>query len=218
VASRKKQKTARQVSPRVAQKRERVREEILAAARAVIVRDGLAAATLGAVADELGLTKAALYYYFPSKDALLNELMYRSMEQQSQSLHDAVEETETGPEALRALIRETVEMYADRLDDFRLQYLQPQLNPDAVQVSAEQLARIRPLNELAYAGAAERVAKGKRGRAGVDPRMMAFLANMAATGVLTIKGLVETFDDPLLYSDEELIDALAKIFEAAAKP
>ena len=41
---------------------------------------------------------------------------------------------------------------------------------------------------------------------------------MAAVGVLTMKGLVERFDDPLLYTDEEMIDALAKIFEAAATP
>jgi hypothetical protein len=47
---------------------------------------------------------------------------------------------------------------------------------------------------------------------------MVFLANVAALGILTMKGMVEHLGDPLLYSDEELIDALARIFEAAAAP
>jgi AcrR family transcriptional regulator len=217
VAGRKK-KTAKKVSPRVEQNRERVREEILAAARAVILRQGLGALTLGSVGEELGLTKAALYYYFDSKDALLNELMYRTMEQQAQGLHDAVEETQSGPQALRALIRETIEMYTDNMEDFRLSYLHAQLSPEAIEIGPEQLERIRPLNDLAYSGAASRMAGSKKGRAGVEPRMMAFLANLAALGVLTMKGLVESFDDPLRYSDDELIEALASIFEAAAEP
>jgi hypothetical protein len=48
--------------------------------------------------------------------------------------------------------------------------------------------------------------------------MMAFLANLAAVGLLTMKGLVESFGDPLIYSDDELIEAFARLFEAAAAP
>ncbi|HQN14250.1 MAG TPA: hypothetical protein PLP74_19215, partial [Quisquiliibacterium sp.] len=156
--------------------------------------------------------------YFPSKDALLEDLSLRSLQAQAQRLHDAVEVTASGTQALRALIAETIRMHAQQMDDFRLSYLHPQLSPDAVRVGPEQLARLRPLNDLSYAGAARRLASGPRGRAGVDPRLMAFLANMAAMGVVMMKGLVEAFDDPLRYSDEELIEALARIFEAAAKP
>ncbi|MBK8593700.1 MAG: helix-turn-helix transcriptional regulator, partial [Sandaracinaceae bacterium] len=50
---------------------DRSREEIIDAVRRVLFRDGLAATTLLAVAREVGLTKAALYYYYPSKDAML---------------------------------------------------------------------------------------------------------------------------------------------------
>jgi len=170
------------------------------------------------VARSVGLTKAALYYYFPSKDALLGELHYRAFARMSQRLHDAVEPTAGGPQALRALIQATVAQYAPRMDDFRLTFLQPQLAPGALQAGPEQLARIRPLNDLAYAGAARRVQSGPAGRAGVNPRLLAFLAHLAALGVLTMKGLVEAFDDPLRYSDEELVDALARVFEAAARP
>jgi AcrR family transcriptional regulator len=202
----------------VARRRERSREEILAATRALILADGLRGLTLDGVAAAVGLTKAALYYYFPSKDALLEELSLRSLHAQAQRLHDAVEGTASGPQALRSLIGETIRMHAQQMDDFRLSYLHPQLAPDALRVGPDQLARVRPLNELSYAGAVERLAAGPRGRAGVDPRLMVFLANLAAMGVVMMKGLVEAFDDPLRYSDDELIEALARIFEAAARP
>jgi len=33
-----------------------------------------------------------------------------------------------------------------------------------------------------------------------------------------MKGMVESFGDPLLYSDEQLVEAFAKVFAAAAAP
>ena len=209
---------APQVATRAARRRERSREEILDAARDLILAYGLRGLTLEGVAAAVGLTKAALYYYFPSKDALLEDLGLRSLRAQAQRLHDAVETTDSGPQALRSLIAETIRMNAQQMDDFRLSHLHPQLAPDALRVGPQQLARVRPLNELSYAGAASRLAAGPRGRAGVEPRLMAFLANQAALGVVMMKGLVEAFDDPLRYSDDELIEALARIFEAAASP
>lgn len=203
-------------------RRERSREEIVDATRRVLLRKGVAGTTLDAVAKEVGLTKAALYYYYPSKDALFFELVYGMIERQSHAVHDAVEETTTGAEALRAIIRELVQSYSSNIDDFRLAYLFGQVaGPGTVHLAAEQLERIRPLNDLAYAGAAERLAtdwKRKRGRADVNPRLMAFLANIAAVGLLTFKGMVESAGDPLLYSDDELIEGLSRIFEAAARP
>lgn len=213
-----------ELSPRVARRerrRERSREEIVLAARGVLLRDGIAATTLDAVAREVGLTKAALYYYFPSKDAVLFEVMYTTFAALSQAIHDAVEQAADGAAALRAIIRETVRFFAPRLDDFRLMYMHAQVTGTAVAVAPEQLARLRPLNDLAYARAARLLAdewKLARGRAQVQPRMIAFLANLAAVGVLTMKGMVEHVGDPLRYTDDELVEALARTFEAAVRP
>jgi AcrR family transcriptional regulator len=207
------------VSPRVARRerrRERSREEIVDATRRVLARDGLSGTTLDAVAREVGLTKAALYYYYPSKDALLFDAVYDILERQATAISAAVDETADGPAALRAIIRETMRAYEGRLDDFRAAYLHAQVaGPGSVAITAEQLAKIRPLNERMFAGAARRLAACP-GSAPVDPRLMAFLANVSALGVLTLKGMVESLDDPLLYTDEQLMDALARIFEAAA--
>jgi AcrR family transcriptional regulator len=214
-----------ELPPRIARRerrRERSRDEIIDAARRVLLRNGIAATTLAAVAKEIGVTKAALYYYYPSKDALLFEVMYQNLVMQTEAIRDAVALADNGAEALGAIVRETVRCYAPRLDDFRLTFLHAQVaKPGSVSVSTDEFARIRPLNDVAYGGTAKMLAndwKKARGRAGVEPRLMAFLAGVAAVGLLTMKGMVESVGDPLAYSDEQLTEGLAKIFAAAAKP
>jgi AcrR family transcriptional regulator len=51
------------------------RPAILAAALRVADRDGLGALTMRRVGDELGVEAMAIYHYFPSKSALLDELV-----------------------------------------------------------------------------------------------------------------------------------------------
>jgi AcrR family transcriptional regulator len=203
-------------------RRSRSREEILEAARRVLFRSGIAATTLDAVAREVGVSKTALYYYFPSKDALLFELVFGAFKAHSQAIHDAVERTKDGGDALRAIVRETVNAFAPCLDDFRLAFLHGQVaGQGAVHLNEQQFARIRPLNDLSFAGAAKRLTeerRKRRGRARVEPRLMAFLAYLAAIGLLTMKGMVESLDDPLKYSDDQLVEGFARIFEAAAAP
>lgn len=201
-------------------RRERSREEILEAARTVLMRDGIAGTTVEAVARELGMTKTALYYYYPSKDALLFEMIFAVFESHAHSVHDAVEKAGNGAAALRAILSDTFNDFASHLDDFRLAYLHGQVaGQGAVKIDDEQFARIRPLNDLFYAGATRKLASnGKKrvGRARVEPRLLAFLAHVAAIGLLTVKGMVESVDDPLVYSDKQLVDGFMRVFEAAA--
>jgi len=204
-------------------RRERSREEILDAARHVLMRKGIAGTTVEAVARELGMTKTALYYYFPSKDAMLFELIYAVLDANAHRVHDAVDKSDGGADALRAIIAGTITDFVTHLDDFRLAYLHGQVaGQGAVKIDNEQFTRIRPLNDLWYAGAAEKLAEGKTrggkraGRAKIEPRLLAFLAHVAAIGVLTVKGMVESVDDPLAYSDKQLIEGMVRVFEAAA--
>jgi len=211
-----------EVSPRIARRerrRERSRDEIVEAARRVLIEKGIAATTLDAVAKEVGLTKAALYYYYPSKDALLFELIYTAIERQAQAVHDGVAQAKDGGEALAAIVRESVRFFGSRLDDFRLAFLLVQVSGGA-KFGPDQFAKLRPLNNLAYGGAAKILTEEratKRGRARVEPRMLAFLASLSAIGLLTMKGLVESVDDPLIYTDEQLIEGFAQVFAAAAE-
>ncbi len=204
------------------QRRHRSREEILTAARCVLLRNGIAATTLDAVAREVGVSKTALYYYFPSKDALFFELVFANLQSQAQAVYDAVEKSKSGGEALGAIVDESVKVFASRVDDFRLAYLQAQVaGQGAVHFDPQQFARIRPLNELFLAGATKKLRdeqKKRPGRAKVEPRLMAFLAYLASIGLLTMKGMVEGLDDPLVYSDAQLVEGFARVFAAAAAP
>jgi AcrR family transcriptional regulator len=201
---------------RRARRRERSREEILDATRRVVMRSGVSAMTLDAVAREVGVSKTALYYYFPSKDALLFELMFRELEAQARAVNDEVAGAPDGAGALGAVIAASVKSFASRIEDFRLTFLQTQLvSPGSVQLDPQQFARIRPLNDLLLAGAAAKLAK-PGAAPGVEPRLLAFLAYLSAIGLLTMKGLVESLNDPLKYSDDELIEALSHVFASAA--
>ncbi len=200
-------------------RRNRTREEILDAARSVLLRSGVAAMTLEAVATEAGMSKTGLYYYFASKDALVFELVYAAVERHAQTVEDAMSRVGTGRDALRAIIAETVGSFAAQIDDFRLIFLLGQTTGGGtLRWSDEQFARLRPLNDLILAPAAKLLGaeqKKRPGSAPVEPRLMAFLAYLSAVGVLTMKGMVEQVNDPLVFSDEQLIDGLSRVFEAA---
>ncbi|MTH78428.1 TetR family transcriptional regulator [Paracoccus aestuariivivens] len=198
-------------------RRDRSRDEILAAARTVLLRDGIAAVTLDAVAREAGMSRTGLYYYFASKEVLVFELVFAIWHGQAERVRDAVEGADTGEAALGAIIRATVDGYAPQLDDFRVAYLLGQVsNTSGLQLSEEEFQRIRPINDMMLGRASRMLAQDSR-QDGVEPRLLSFLAFVSALGVLTMKGLVESQGDPLLYSDEQMIEALSKVFAKAAR-
>ncbi len=181
-----------------------------------MLRDGIGAVTLDAVSREAGMSKTGLYYYFASKEALVFELVFAVWQSHGERVSCAVDAVETGQEALSAVIRNTVERFAPQMDDFRLAFLVSQISgPSGLQVSQEQFERIRPLNNLILSEATAKLSESDRPGV-VEPRLLGFLAFVSALGVLTMKGLVESLGDPLLYSDEQLIDGLSKVFATAS--
>lgn len=59
---------------------EQTRRRILDAAALWLNNKGLAATSLQDLADEVGLQTASLYYHFPSKDALIEEVLHKGIE------------------------------------------------------------------------------------------------------------------------------------------
>lgn len=76
--------TGTQMDDRRRQRRERqhaaVRGEIKDMARTHMARDGAAALSLRAVATDMGLSSAAIYYYYPNRDALITDLIVDGFE------------------------------------------------------------------------------------------------------------------------------------------
>ena len=160
---------------RRARRRDRSREEILEAARAVLLRSGLAAMTLDAVATEAGMSKAGLYYYFASKDALVFELVYGVFERMARRVDAGVRRSEDGAGALAP----------SSANGGRLRPAHRRLPPrlHAGQVAGDGGLRWSPSSSRgsrrsttsAYGAAAGRLRE--EGRAPVEPRLMAFLAH-----------------------------------------
>ncbi|MDX8031334.1 TetR family transcriptional regulator [Lentzea sp. BCCO 10_0856] len=74
-------------------------ERILVSARALFAERGYRATSMQAIADQVGITKAALYYHFASKDELLRHLTLPLLDELEGALGDA--EAAGDPEAVR---------------------------------------------------------------------------------------------------------------------
>jgi AcrR family transcriptional regulator len=82
-----------------------VREKLLDAADAVVVRQGIANLTLEAVAAEAGVSKGGLLHHFPTKNRLVEALVSRCAENWRACFTDAYARTSEGPGRMaRALV------------------------------------------------------------------------------------------------------------------
>lgn len=96
------------------------RLEVLAAARRVIIRDGIEAATTRAIAREAGYSSGVLSHYFDDKDDILSSLLRQSHERVRQR---RVRRTAgvTGLAALRELLLDSLPLDAERTREARLE-------------------------------------------------------------------------------------------------
>ena len=200
-------------------RRNQTRAEILDTARDAVLRSGLASFTLSAVADELALTKPALYYYFDSKEALLFELLLREWVESATEVQAAVEETESGADAVEQLMRTVFNRYRDRLELFVLFFKMGPGGEFEGIIGPKELERIRPINDMLYGGAEARLRADQRNGGFPkkrDPRRYAFTAHMAVIGLLNMKAIAASAKDPLIHSDEDMIDDMCTTFRVAA--
>ena len=209
----------RQSSPRVRKKRQRMRQEILAAARDILLQEGPDAVTLNAVSGRLDMTKPALYHYFDSKEALARSLVTTLIDEEINALLKVLTEVEATDRLLGTMIRGFHAHYADRLHAFRFVYGQsqlytiPEFGVDADMIRDEITPRTRRLfdhleSQLTNSGmAAERRQSIRR---------LAFVAWTSALGLVTMLGIADATRDPLLHSEELLVDTLARAFDARA--
>jgi AcrR family transcriptional regulator len=205
-----------ELSPRVRVKRERMRQEVLEAAKALLLAEGPDAVTLGAVSKSLGMTKPAIYHYFPSKEALTRSLVASLIDEEISELESAVERTGPIDNPIGAMIKAFHTHYRTNLHAFRFVYgqlqlyLKPELGIDAEMVRSEITPRTRHLFDLMEL----RLASADQGiRERRSMRRLAFVAWMSVLGLLTMIAIAEGMHDPLLYPDEELLDTITSLFE-----
>ncbi len=100
------------------------RQRILDAAAKVLARQGYAETTLHHVASECGTYAASLYYYFPSRDDLVKEVMLLAVDRFGAAMADAVRDLPAGATAidrLKAAVRAMLALSIAK-DDYAVAY------------------------------------------------------------------------------------------------
>ncbi len=87
------------------ERKERTREELVAAARRVFLRRGFHAASLEEIAEEAGYTKGAVYSSFESKDELFLAVLDAHFDQRAHAYTDVVLDEERLEASYRAVAR-----------------------------------------------------------------------------------------------------------------
>jgi AcrR family transcriptional regulator len=116
-------------SPRVMEKRERRRGEILHAALRAFRDHGYHATTLDDIAEALGVRKAALYHYFPDKESILYACHRESLAELDRILEGA-KQLRTPADRLTHVIRSHVRVMTDTLEGSPLAFEVTALSPE----------------------------------------------------------------------------------------
>jgi TetR/AcrR family transcriptional regulator, cholesterol catabolism regulator len=98
-------------------KGDRTRRRVLDAAAAVFAREGIVAASMGDVAAAVGMKAGSLYFHFPSKDALVSEVVREGIEQALTHLQRTVDLQRGIGASAHALLRAAIEAHVVALHE-----------------------------------------------------------------------------------------------------
>ncbi|HEX9580009.1 MAG TPA: TetR/AcrR family transcriptional regulator [Gemmatimonadales bacterium] len=156
-------------SPRVRARRRRRRGEILAAALRAFRDQGYHATTLDDLAAQLDVRKAALYHYFPDKEAILYACHRESLLEVGRLIAEARTRYDSAAEQLAHVIREHVRVMTDTLQGSPFAFDVAALSPaHQRRVIAARDTYERQLREIIEAG----VRRGEFAR--VSPKIAVF--------------------------------------------
>jgi AcrR family transcriptional regulator len=106
--------------------REELKVEIRDAARTIFVREGYQSFSMRKLAAAIGYSAAAIYLYFPSKEALFRSLVEESFARLQDSLRALTSAPARNPaERLREGLRLYVAWGLDHPDDYQIAFLLP---------------------------------------------------------------------------------------------
>lgn len=103
------------VRPRAENYLER-QQGILDAAAAMFAKHGFNGTSIAALADSCGVSKALLYHYYDSKEALLYDMLLVHCKLLSETASNATKESDKPEEQLRSLVRALMELYMSSRD------------------------------------------------------------------------------------------------------
>jgi len=65
------------------------------------------------IAEEAQITKAALYYHFPNKEALYQQILAENLETLTTRVREAIEHADSAPEKVRTFMLTSADVYAE---------------------------------------------------------------------------------------------------------
>ncbi len=133
-------------APTVAAHRAAQRAALLRAAADLIVTEGVAAVTHGAVGERAGIARSSVYDYFATRDELLVAVAINAFEEWDRDLSAALEGVEFGLPRLRRYIEATMAMGSDGRHDLAAALRPADLSPrSAAEIAALHHALLDPL-------------------------------------------------------------------------
>ena len=193
------------------------RQAILAAARRVVVEQGIAALTIAEVAHAAGVSKPAVFYYFASREEIVGGLAVEIFEAEVADLEKAIDAAPSGVEALVELVRAKVDRYAGDLDAFRIAYVHPQL----VGLPADLLQRhVYPRSERINDMLEQRLLADRDAGAlhpSLHPRRLANLAWITAHGILSLAASLQMAGGSTAAGLDQLRDEACALLRRAAQ-
>ncbi|GAA0374022.1 TetR/AcrR family transcriptional regulator [Microbispora corallina] len=130
--------------PKIVNHEER-RDEVVAAARRVILRDGIEAATTRAIAKEAGYSNGVLTHYFADKDDILVSALEASHRRIAERLREKLAGL-TGLAALREVLLDNVPLDEERVRETGLEvgfWGRSLTSPDLLEVQRREAAELR---------------------------------------------------------------------------
>ena len=126
------------------------KEKIVQAAQLVFIRKGMDGARMQEIADEAGINKALLHYYFHSKEQLFNEVFYGILSKLIPGIIGIFKAEEPIADKIVAVVRE-YDSYMSR-NPFLPQFILNEINRDP-----EKLARFMSEQGLDFSRIEERI-------------------------------------------------------------
>lgn len=182
------------------------RREILGIARDIVARDGIGRLSFDAIARELGRTKQAVLYWFPTKPDLLAALFLPCLEEETRTAESALASATDPKAAVAAFVRAIADFHLGDLDRFRLVYVMPQTARPRRGDGAV-VTRVHPVTDRLYASLAVRLNPDDPKSA--RPRAAAIHA--AVLGQVLLLSLADALNDPLKHTPRDLSEALTAL-------
>jgi AcrR family transcriptional regulator len=192
------------------------RDRILDVTRRQLFENGMSRLTLQSIADEIGVTKQAVLYWFPSKTVLLRELFVEALEAEAAVLTRAVEDSEDAAGAIENFLRRGMAYHREHLPRFRLTYLVAQIDPSISSLTDEDgQARIYAATTRLYDSLEAKLAQAPGFPGTVNARNFGVSLHMSLLGHVCLHGSMEALGDSFKQTFDEMLDALAGILRTA---